>query len=230
MLSGGHRALPGHTPGVCRCADDQQIDVLDLCEIRRIRREHTRFTVVRQTFRDRDRYRFGIPEQRFTHHQTPHHTPTLTSAGIIDVLTVDQTPTNRQGPKTPGVRREVTPTCENAVMAFGQQAGPPATYRQVQQLTDLILAAGHVDFRDARGPLGLNQRQAGGKFTRDEAEGLIERLEAEAGDDDGDPANTVVRPPPLSRKDAERIAVLRKMPDDALAAELQRRGWVVMEP
>lgn len=117
-------------------------------------------------------------------------------------------------------------------MAFGQQAGPPATYRQVQQLTDLILAAGHVDFRDARGPLGLNQRQAGGKFTRDEAETLIERLEAEAeiAGQDGDPADTVVRPPPLRRKDAERIAVLRKMPDDALAAELQRRGWVVMEP
>lgn len=117
-------------------------------------------------------------------------------------------------------------------MAFGQQAGPPATYRQVQQLTDLILAAGHVDFRDARGPLGLNQRQAGGKFTRDEAEALIERLESEAEfeADAGDSADSAVRPPPLSRKEAERIAALAKMPDDALAAELQRRGWVVMEP
>ena len=115
-------------------------------------------------------------------------------------------------------------------MAFGQQAGPPATYRQVQQLTDLILAAGHVDFRDARGPLGLNQRQAGGKFTRDEAEALIERLEAEAGPEALDATDAPPRPAPLSRRDAERIAILKKMPDDALAAELQRRGWVVMEP
>lgn len=117
-------------------------------------------------------------------------------------------------------------------MAFGQQAGPPATYRQVQQLTDLILAAGHVDFRDARGPLGLNQRQAGGKFTRDEADALIERLEteAEAEPEALDATDASTRPAPLSRRDAERIAILKKMPDDALAAELQRRGWVVMEP
>ena len=116
-------------------------------------------------------------------------------------------------------------------MAFGQPAGPPATYQQVRQLTELILAAGHVDFRDARGPLGLNQRQAGGKFTRDEADELIERLEVEAaaGPGESDAAATP-RPAPLSRRDAERIASLAKMPDDALAAELQRRGWVVMAP
>ena len=113
-------------------------------------------------------------------------------------------------------------------MAIGQPAGPPASFRQVQQLTDLIHAAGHVDFRDARGPLGLNQRQSGGKFTRDEAESLIERLEAEADAVALDPA--AVPAAPLSRREAERIALLRRVPDDALAAELQRRGWVVMEP
>lgn len=115
-------------------------------------------------------------------------------------------------------------------MAFGQPAGPPASYRQVQQLTDLVLAAGHVDFRDARGPLGLNQRQAGGKFTRDEADELIARLEAEAeaGSEPGaDPLPPVI---PVRRRDAERLALVRRLPDDILAAELQRRGWVVMEP
>ncbi len=115
-------------------------------------------------------------------------------------------------------------------MAFGQPAGPPASYRQVQQLTDLILAAGHVDFRDARGPLGLNQRQAGGKFTRDEADELIARLEAEAeagGEPGADPPTRVA---PVRRRDAERLALVRRLPDDVLAAELQRRGWVVMEP
>ena len=115
-------------------------------------------------------------------------------------------------------------------MAFGQHSGPPATYRQVQQLTDLILAAGHTDFRDARGPLKLTQRQAGGKFTRDEADALIERLEIEAEDAPEGEGATAERPPPLTRREAERIAALRKLPDEALAAELQRRGWIVVEP
>jgi hypothetical protein len=119
-------------------------------------------------------------------------------------------------------------------MAFGQQSGPPATARQVQQLTALLHAAGHADFRDARGPLGLTQRQAGGRFTRDEAEELIARLEAEA--DDPAPAPDEATPQAAAssdrydRREAQRLATLRRMPDEALAAELQRRGWVVMEP
>ncbi len=128
-------------------------------------------------------------------------------------------------------------------MAFGQQSGPPATARQVKQLTELVLAAGHTDFRDARGPLGLTQRQAAGKFTRDEADALIARLEAEAeaeagvgdagaGSGGGEPAP----PPPVvsserfDRREAQRREALARMPAEALAAELQRRGWVVMEP
>ena len=65
-------------------------------------------------------------------------------------------------------------------MSFGQPSGPPATARQLRDLTALVESAGHTGFRDARGPLGLTQRQAGGRFTRDEAEELIARLEAEA--------------------------------------------------
>jgi hypothetical protein len=98
-------------------------------------------------------------------------------------------------------------------MAFGQQSGPPATAKQVQELLSLLQDAGHADFRDARGPLGFTQRQAAGRFTRDEADAFIDQLQAACGTDatDGNPA-------------------LRAIPDHHLAAELQRRGWIVVEP
>ena len=64
-------------------------------------------------------------------------------------------------------------------MAFGQASGPPATHSQMRELTELLQAAGHSDFRDARGPMGFTQRQASGKFTRDEVEAYIEKLENE---------------------------------------------------
>ncbi len=122
-------------------------------------------------------------------------------------------------------------------MAFGQSAGPPASHRQVQQLTDLIHAAGHTDFRDARGPLGLSQRQAGGRFTRDEADALIVRLELEADreapSDEAAASGSGSAPTPsrpLSRREAELANRLHELPADVLGAELQRRGWVVMEP
>ena len=102
-------------------------------------------------------------------------------------------------------------------MAFGQPQGPPASKRQLDRLLDLVIAAGHDGFRDARGPLGLTQRQANGKFTRDEADELIEQLET------GVAGEAAV---PLT---AEERA-LRSMSAEAIAAELQRRGWVVMEP
>ncbi len=97
-------------------------------------------------------------------------------------------------------------------MAFGQQSGPPATAKQVQELLGLLHEAGHTDFRDARGPLGFTQRQAAGKFSRDEADAFIDQLQAQAtGEPEADPA-------------------LRGLPDQQLAAELQRRGWIVVEP
>jgi hypothetical protein len=108
-------------------------------------------------------------------------------------------------------------------MAFGQQSGPPASSKQVQELLGLLQEAGHSDFKDARGPMGFTQRQAGGKFTRDEADAFIEGLQPADG---SGPAVARVAAPRLSA--AEQA--LRKVPAEQLAAELQRRGWVVMEP
>jgi hypothetical protein len=109
-------------------------------------------------------------------------------------------------------------------MAFGQQSGFPASAKQVQELLTLLQEAGHADFRDARGPMGFTQRQAAGKFTRDEATAFIEQLQQE--DAGGDPGAAVEPAPRLSA--AEQA--LRRLPAEQLAAELQRRGWVVLEP
>ncbi|HEX7133647.1 MAG TPA: hypothetical protein VF228_13810 [Iamia sp.] len=114
-------------------------------------------------------------------------------------------------------------------MAFGQQTGPPATHRQVQDLLALVEAAGHDGFRGARHPLGLSQRQAAGKFTRDEAQELIDRLVT--AEDGGEVAAPVEeRVTAADRKRATLADQLRRVPDDLLAAELQRRGYAVIQP
>jgi hypothetical protein len=117
-------------------------------------------------------------------------------------------------------------------MAFGQPRGYPASPKQLSRLEDLLLAAGHTDFRDARGPLGLTQRQAGGKFTRDEADELIAVLEAEAeGVVEGGVSPEAAAPEhPVNRRRTSPPSALARVPAEDLAAELQRRGWVVMEP
>jgi len=132
-------------------------------------------------------------------------------------------------------------------MAFGQQSGPPATGKQVQELLSLLNEAGHSDFRDARGPMGFTQRQAGGKFTRDEAAGFIEQLQLEAEQAEAagiapapvDPApSSSARPKaakpaaraPRAKPAAEANPALAAVPAEELAAELQRRGWIVVEP
>lgn len=112
-------------------------------------------------------------------------------------------------------------------MAFGQSSGPPASARDVDRLLLLLHEAGHTDFRDARGPMGFTQRQAAGKFTQDEVIAFIDALEAEqhAAETAGD---APPRPQPERLTAAQRS--IRKLSDADLAAELQRRGWVVMEP
>ena len=108
-------------------------------------------------------------------------------------------------------------------MAFGQQAGPPASTRQMRELLALLNEAGHSDFRDARGPMGFTQRQAAGKFTRDEAAAFIARLQGN--ELDGVPPAVA----PAARLSAQE-QLLRHLPAEQLAVELRRRGWTVTEP
>jgi len=135
-------------------------------------------------------------------------------------------------------------------MAFGQAAGPPAQHKQLEALEALLEQRGFDSFREARHPLGLNQRQAGGKFTSDEAAALIERLEAEAVvAGDGGPVQPVERSAPsstakgaavpVSAAAAERAAkkrrareeeVATRMDADVLATELVSRGWCCIPP
>ncbi len=118
-------------------------------------------------------------------------------------------------------------------MAFGQQSGPPASHKQIQYLESLLRKAGHDSFRDARGALGLTQRQAGGKFTKDEASTLIDQLLAadpEAEPVIGQGRSTLEQTSAADRLEAERVQALKGMPASLLADELGRRGWVVTEP
>ena len=109
-------------------------------------------------------------------------------------------------------------------MAFGQQSGPPASAKQVQELMSLLHEAGHVDLRDARGPMGFTQRQAAGKFTRDEATAFIERLQETGSEDD-----SAAEGAPVVRLSAAEHA-MRRLSTEQLAAELEHRGWTVVRP
>jgi len=120
-------------------------------------------------------------------------------------------------------------------MPFGQQSGPPASARLTHELLALLQDAGHTDFRDARGPMGFTQRQAAGKFTRDEATAFIDRLQEARFEDESGPATAR----PAARLSAARLSAarlsaeeqaIRRMPAEQLAAELRRRGWTVVEP
>jgi len=117
-------------------------------------------------------------------------------------------------------------------MAFGQHSGPPASAKQIQEITDLLAGAGYDSLREARHIYGLTQRQAGGRFTRAEADELIARLLAGEGELDVDRAVEVMA---ASADGAERAArraaakqaeLVASLPDELLADELTRRGWV----
>jgi len=108
-------------------------------------------------------------------------------------------------------------------MAFGQQSGPPASAKQVRELLALLKDAGHTDFRDARGPMGFTQRQAAGKFARDEAAAFIGQLQ------DTEPDGSTAVPVPAWRQSAQE-QMMSSMPSEQLAGELRRRGWTAIEP
>jgi len=107
-------------------------------------------------------------------------------------------------------------------MALGA-SGPPASPKQISYLQALLEKAGYATFREARRAYGLTQRQAGGKFTKQEASALIDRLI------NGEP--DVDRETILTEQASDTSAlVLRGMPAQWLADELIRRGWHVDEP
>ncbi|MGD9704715.1 MAG: hypothetical protein AB7Q42_20670 [Acidimicrobiia bacterium] len=117
-------------------------------------------------------------------------------------------------------------------MSFGQSA-PSASAKQIAYLLSLVKQAGHDGFRDARGPLGLTQRQAAGKFSKAEASTLIDLLVngTEGGPDEGPPA--AINGERISATDRlalDRADLLRGMPAELLAGELERRGWSVTAP
>jgi hypothetical protein len=123
------------------------------------------------------------------------------------------------------------PVGKTAPVAFGQQLGPPASAKQVQELLTLLKAAGHTDFRDARGPMGFTQRQAGGRFARDEADQFIDRLRREESDLDTESApDEVPAAPPPSPRPARPGRALAQVPAEHLADELRHRGWTVVKP
>jgi len=71
--------------------------------------------------------------------------------------------------------------------------------------------------------MGFTQRQAGGKFTRDEAEAFINRLQEEG------PLSVE----PVVERPARAVPAARslsRVTDQQLADELRRRGWTVAEP
>lgn len=128
-------------------------------------------------------------------------------------------------------------------MAFGQSSGPPASAREIAQLTELLEQAGFGSFKEARHPFGLTQRQAAGKFTRDEVTELVARLEEGAdGASTGPEAQPLVAPdevtlvagapsnPRRGRGGRDQKLVVAGLSDDVLAKELELRGWTCIPP
>jgi len=122
--------------------------------------------------------------------------------------------------------------CEARTMAFGQHSGPPATARQLEELLALFERAGYSSFREARHMYDLTQRQASGRFTRDEADDLIARLAAGDGELDPEGAELAIASSSDAAERAARRAANRQaeavaaLPDEVLADELVRRGWI----
>jgi hypothetical protein len=75
--------------------------------------------------------------------------------------------------------------------------------------------------------MGFTQRQAAGKFTRQEVEAFIAQLQR-AEEEAGPPGASEPVRLPTRTSAAEKL--LQTMPTGELAAELRRRGWTVSEP
>jgi hypothetical protein len=115
-------------------------------------------------------------------------------------------------------------------MAFGQLSGPPASVKQVRELLDLLKDAGHSDFRDARGPMGFTQRQAAGKFSRDEAAAFITQLLDAESDGTMAIAAPAWRQSAQEQRQSAQEQLMSSLSTEQLAGELRRRGWTAIEP
>lgn len=71
--------------------------------------------------------------------------------------------------------------------------------------------------------MGFTQRQAGGRFTRDEAAEFIDRLQ----NGETDPGERVEA---QEWRQSAQEQLLGRMPAELLAAELRRQGWMVIDP
>lgn len=139
-------------------------------------------------------------------------------------------------------------------MAFGQAAGPPASPKRVAELAEALEALGFDTFKEARHRIGLNQRQAAGKFTNAEIDELLARLEEHG--IDGDPAGagagagpgagagaqarstrrvatpkaTIAAAAPDRRQRARDEELVVRLDADLMATELVNRGWCCIPP
>lgn len=71
--------------------------------------------------------------------------------------------------------------------------------------------------------MGFTQRQAAGRFSRDEADAFIARLQ----DAESDPAKPIEV---QGWRHSAQQQLVGRMPSEQLAEELRRRGWLVVEP
>lgn len=135
-------------------------------------------------------------------------------------------------------------------MAFGQSAGPPASPKRVAELAAALEALGFDTFKEARHRVGLNQRQAAGKFTNAEIDELLERLEEQGIDGDGGgagsgpsvdaparatrrvatPKATSTAAAPDRRQRARDEELVVRLDADLMATELVNRGWCCIPP
>lgn len=114
-------------------------------------------------------------------------------------------------------------------------SGPPASTKQIAYLASLLEKVGYTSFREARHPMGLNQRQAGGKFTVQEASALIDQLlntdvSPDAAPEAGGGASDIGIDAANEKIRATQATMLRGVPADLLSDELMRRGWSVRAP
>lgn len=115
-------------------------------------------------------------------------------------------------------------------MAFGQASGPSASARDIAHALSLLEEAGFSSFKEARHPYGLDQRQAAGKFTRDDVAALIAKLEAGQADTVAEDRQAAVDDRAAQRQADEQAELAATLPDDVLVAELERRKWMCVPP